>query len=161
MITAKEQMICQKRVAKEFLDLTNEPLPNVKVAFEKSDNLNWYLLIHSLNDECFTGGEYIVNIKLPPRYPFEAPDFFILTPNGRFDVKKKLCFSNSSYHQQESWSPIWTMRSIIIGFISFFMEKKSSGYGHIETTNDAKKAFAAQSVDYNAANNAVIMSLFE
>lgn len=160
MITKAEQNICQRRVAKEYKDLTVDPLPNIKIACDNSDPLSWYCLLHSLTEDNFAGGEYILNIRLSPRYPFEAPDFFMLTPNGRFDVAKKLCFSNSSYHQKDGWSPMWTMRFIILGFLSFFMEKTSTGIGHIDTTDEAKKALAETSAAFNAANHPQIMSLF-
>jgi ubiquitin-protein ligase len=159
MITPAEQAICQRRVVKECGDLCGDPLPNVKIGCDASDKLNWYCLIHSLNEEVYAGGEYIVNIKLSPRYPFEAPDFYMLTPNGRFDVMKKLCFSNSSYHQKEGWSPMWTMRTIILGFLSFFLEKTSTGIGHIDTTDEVKKKFAEGSTAFNSANHPMIMRL--
>jgi ubiquitin-protein ligase len=160
MITSAEQNICQRRVVKEYSDLMNDPLPNVKIGCDESDKLSWYCLIHSLSEEVFVGGEYIVNIRLSPRYPFEAPDFFMLTPNGRFDVMKKLCFSNSSYHQKDGWSPMWTMRTIIMGFVSFFLEKTSTGIGHIETTDEVKRSLAAASVEHNSTRHAMIMRLF-
>ena len=161
MITKAEQNICQRRVAKEYGAMKADPLPNIRIACDESDPLSWFCLIHSLEEDCFLGGEYIVNIKLSPRYPFEAPDFFILTPNGLFDVAKKLCFSNSSFHQKDSWSPMWTMRFIILGFLSFFMEKTSSGIGHIDTTDEAKKALAEVSAAFNGANHPHIMRLFQ
>ena len=160
MITAAEKNIRERRVVKEYGDLMAIPMPNIKIGCDPSDNLNWYCLIHSLSEDVFAGGEYIVNIKLSQRYPFEAPDFYMLTPNGRFDVMKSLCFSNSGYHQKDGWSPMWTMRTIILGFLSFFLEKTSSGVGHIDTSDDVKRQFAAESVAYNTSRNAMIMRLF-
>lgn len=159
MITPAEQAICHRRVAKEYSDLMGNPLPNIKIACDQKDPLNWYCLIHSLTEEVYTGGEYIVNIKLSPRYPFEAPDFYMLTPNGRFDVLKKLCFSNSSYHQKDGWSPMWTMRTIILGFLSFFLENTSSGIGHIDTTDDIKRSLASASVAHNNNRCGQVMHL--
>jgi len=136
------------------------PLPNVKVGLDKTDILNWYCLVNGLEDPRFQGGQYIFHIRLSPRYPFEPPDFFVLTPNGRFDVNKKLCFSNSSYHPT-SWSPIWNLRTIILGLLSFFLEDSSSGVGHITTTIEAKQNLAQQSVEYNQKHHARIMSLIQ
>ena len=158
-MTSMERQLCNRRVAKEFTDLANNPIPNVKVKMDPTDNLNWYCLIHDLGDEEYKNGEYILLIKLSPRYPFEAPDFFLLTPNGRFEIRRKLCFSNSSYHQ-ETWSPIWTMRTIIMGFLSFFLEKSSRGVGHIDAPAEAKQELAQGSRVYNAAKHGSIMSLF-
>lgn len=160
MITKAEKMLCHRRVAKEYLDLKSCPLPNLKVEHRESDNLDWYCVIHDLADEEFLGGEYILNIKLSPRYPFEAPDFYLLTPNGRFETNQKLCFSNSSFHQ-ESWSPIWNIKSLMLGFLSVFLEKSSTGVGHMLSTNEVKIQFACQSKQYNAEQHASIMELFK
>jgi ubiquitin-protein ligase len=160
MITKAEKMLCHRRVAKEYLDLKSCPLPNLKVEHRESDHLDWYCVIHDLADEEFLGGEYILNIKLSPRYPFEAPDFYLLTPNGRFETNQKLCFSNSSFHQ-ESWSPIWNIKSLMLGFLSVFLEKSSTGVGHMLSTNEVKIQFACKSKQYNAEQHASIMELFK
>ena len=60
-----------------------------------------------------------------------------------FDINKKLCFSNSSYHK-ESWSPMWTIKTIILGFLSFFLEKSSSGIGHLTTSIEEKNKYAIE-----------------
>lgn len=159
MITPQETLLCQRRLIKEFNDISANPITNVKVACEESDRLNWYCMIHGLTEEGFVGGEYIFNIRLSPRYPFEPPDFFFLTPNGRFELNRKLCFSNSSYHK-EAWSPIWTIKTIILGFLSFFLEKTSVGLGHLTTTVQAKTEFAQNSAAYNRDKLANIRRLF-
>jgi ubiquitin-conjugating enzyme E2 J2 len=151
--------VCQKRINKEYTDLIENPLPNIKICHDINDILNWYCLIYDLTDEEYLGGQYIFNIKLSLKYPFEPPDFFFLTPNGRFDINKKLCFSNSSYHK-ESWSPMWTIKTIILGFLSFFLEKSSSGIGHIKTTSELKTVLASESIKYNKDNLTKILDLF-
>lgn len=156
--TGREALICARRVRKEYEDLMHDPLPNVLVALTPDDHLNWYCLIHGLTEEYYLGGEYLFQIRLSPRYPFEPPDFYIHTPNGRFELNKKLCFSNSSLHA-ESWSPMWTVRKMILGFLSFFLETKSKGYGHMESTSEEKKAFADKSKKYNDDNHATLLAM--
>ena len=39
---------------------------------------------------------------------------------GRFQTNARICLSISDYHP-ESWNPVWPVRSIIIGLISFFV----------------------------------------
>ena len=119
--TAHERHMCARRVCKEYEEILRNPLPNVLCAPSPSDHLNWYCLIYDLQEECFDGGEYIFQIRLSPRYPFEPPDFFMLTPNGKFETGRKLCFSNTSMHA-ESWSPMWKIRTMIMGFLSFFLQ---------------------------------------
>jgi ubiquitin-protein ligase len=160
MTSNKEpSLICNKRIKKEYTELIENPLPNIKIAHAPDNILDWYCIIHDLNEDEYINGEYIFNIRMSPNYPFEPPEFFFLTPNGRFDTKKKLCFSNSSYHK-ESWSPMWTIKTIILGFLSFFLEKNSSGIGHLTTSVDDKKILANNSSDYNKKNFKLILDFF-
>lgn len=156
----KPTLVCKKRIEKEYQDLISNPLPNIKIAHEPDNILNWYCLIYDLNEPGFINGQYIFNIRMSPNYPFSPPEFFFLTPNGRFDTNKKLCFSNSSYHK-ESWSPLWTIKTIILGFLSFFLEKTSSGIGHLTTTIEDKQELANLSSDYNKTRLNQILKLFE
>lgn len=140
-----------KRLQKELKLITDEPLDNIQIAI-KNDNMDsWYVKIHGLKEEEYIGGEYILEIIIPESYPQSAPDFRMLTPSGRFAINSKLCFSNSGFHP-EQWSPIWNMRMIIMGFLSFFLEKASMGIGHITSTKEEKQQFAKQSIDYNKAH---------
>ena len=138
LVNSQEAAICKRRLKKEFEGLESNPVPNIKIKlkgiideYSEDVHLNWYCLLHDLSDP-FSDGEYIFHIKLSGRYPFEPPDFLFLTPNGRFTLNTKLCFSNSSHHK-ETWSPIWTMRTILLGFLSFFLDNDSNGIGHIHT----------------------------
>lgn len=153
-------LVCQKRLEKEFNELINTPLPNIKAVYEPTNILNWYCMIYDLTDDEYEDGEYIFNIKMSPNYPFEPPEFYFLTPNGRFDTDRKLCFSNSSYHT-ESWSPMWTMKTIIIGFLSFFLEKSSTGVGHLNSAKDIKMKYAVDSSDYNQKKLSSIIKYFQ
>jgi ubiquitin-protein ligase len=147
-----------KKIMKDYQDIITEPITNVKVTCNESNLYNLYCIIYGLDDE-YSGGEYIFNIKLSANHPMEPPDFYFLTPNGRFEINKKLCFSNSSYHL-ESWSPMWNLRTIILGFLSFFLEKESKGVGHISSTKDIKISYAIKSKEYNLSKLAEIHNLF-
>jgi len=151
--------VCQRRLTKEFQELKENPLPNIKITHNPDDILEWYCMIYELEEPGFQGGEYIFNIRMASNYPFDPPEFYFLTPNGRFDINKKLCFSNSSYHR-ESWSPMWTIKTIILGFLSFFLEKTSSGIGHLTTTIEEKNKYAGTSSDYNKIKLSKYLSLF-
>ena len=151
--------ICKKRIQKEYDELKLNPLPNIKIAYDTHNLLDWYCMIYDLNEEEYKNGQYIFNIKMSPNYPFDPPEFYFLTPNGRFDIDKKLCFSNSSYHK-ESWSPLWTIKTIILGFLSFFLEKKSSGIGHLVASIDEKIIFAEKSQEYNKTKLKKYLDLF-
>lgn len=153
-------IVCQRRLTKEFNELIETPLPNIKIAHNPSDILDWYCVIYGLEQSGYVDGEYIFNIKMAPNYPFDPPDFYFLTPNGRFETNTQLCFSNSSYHK-ETWSPLWTIRTIIMGFLSFFLERSSSGVGHLKTNINEKIAYASNSQEFNKTKLKKILKLFE
>ena len=156
--TPQERMICQRRVRKEQQELMASPPPNVRIGVAPDNNLKWYFLIHDLHEERFEGGEYIMQIILSPRYPLTPPDFYMLTPNGRFEVGKKLCFSNSSIHG-ESWSPMWNIRTMLLGFVSFLLDPSTKGIGHLNTPEAEVKALAEQSKAFNQENLAEILQM--
>lgn len=156
--TPQERMICQRRVRKEQQELMASPPPNVRIGVDPDNNLKWYFLIHDLHEERFEGGEYIMQIILSPRYPLTPPDFYMLTPNGRFEVGKKLCFSNSSIHG-ESWSPMWNIRTMLLGFVSFLLDPSTKGIGHLNTPEAEVKALAEQSKAFNQENLAEILQM--
>lgn len=158
LVTSQERGICNRRVNKEHRELMDNPPPNVRIAVDPNNILNWYCMFYDLTDPHYREGEYIFNIKLSARYPFEPPDFIFLTPNGRFELHKKLCFSNSSHHK-ETWSPIWTIRTILLGFLSFFLESASKGIGHLSVTADVKRDFALASRAHNEEHLRDIMAM--
>ena len=104
-------------------------------------------------------GNYIMKITFPETYPFNAPSFQFLTPNGKFEINSNICLSNSSYHN-ETWSPLWGIDQIIMGTISMFYEKNTSGIGHIKYDQQQITKLAKQSDDYNKSKLASIYSSF-
>ena len=104
------------RIMKEIKELKDNPDKNFTVSISETNLMDWYIKYHNLDDKRFTDGEYILHIKLHEGYPFKAPDFRWLTPNGRFEVNQKICYNISTYHEGE-WNPLWRIRTIIIGRI--------------------------------------------
>ena len=90
---------------------------------------------------------YILKITLPTDYPFKPPDFYMMTPNGRFGVNCKICTTFSSFHP-ESWTPSYTLTTLLVSFISFFVDSDPAA-GAINTTLEQKKQFAKNSVAHN------------
>jgi len=68
----------------------------------------------------------------PSDYPWKPPAIIMTTESGRFSVNHRVCLSISDYHP-ESWNPVWPVRSIIIGLISFFVTEDTT-VGSIKTT---------------------------
>lgn len=108
-----------------------------------------YILLHGHKDTPFEGGQYIGYLKLPPEFPFKGPDVYMLTPNGRFRRNKKICLSNTGYHN-ESWSPMWGITNFLIGFVSMMNDHTDTiGIAHLNSSVETIKKYAKQSIEYN------------
>jgi hypothetical protein len=55
---------------------------------------------------------------------------------------------------------MWNIKTIILGFLSFFLEKTSTGVGHLTNTEECKKEYAAKSIEYNKNKLNKINKLF-
>ena len=76
-------------------------------------------------------------LEFPNDYPWKPPAIKMITETGRFETNARICLSISDYHP-ESWNPVWPVRSIIIGLISFFVTKDHT-VGAIDRTNDERE----------------------
>ena len=115
--------------------------------------LEIYFLMYGLPNTPYENGMYIGKIVHSPDYPRKAPDYYMLTPSGRFDINKKICLTNSSYHQSD-WAPAaWNLVTILEGFSSVFhsdIKEDKIGISHLSnTSNDDIKMYAIKSVEYN------------
>ncbi|KAJ1309722.1 hypothetical protein OPQ81_006487 [Rhizoctonia solani] len=73
----------------------------------------------------------------------------LLTPNGRFELNKKICISFTNYHE-ELWQPAWGVRTAIIGLQGFFPHKGEAavGVGALEYPISERKRLAALSREW-------------
>jgi len=97
-------------------------------------------------------------ITFPKQYPLKPPAIEVMTPNGRFQVNRKICMSISNHHP-ESWNPAWNVQTILIGLISFFVSDELTA-GCIKTTDQAKRHLAKESLDYNLNKLSKFKDLF-
>lgn len=58
------------------------------------------------------------------------PAIQMLTESGRFRTNVNICTSASSLHR-ERWNPDLTVMTLLIGFLSLFLDDKDSGIGHV------------------------------
>ncbi|KAF1774447.1 Ubiquitin-conjugating enzyme/RWD-like [Phytophthora cactorum] len=91
--------------------------------------------------EVLRGGIYHGRIILPSDYPFKPPNIMLLTPNGRFEVKKKICLSISAYHPEE-WQPAWGVRLILEALISFMPTKGEGAIGALDFPAEERRRLA-------------------
>ena len=84
------------------------------------------------------GGVYHGKLKFPPEYPLKPPSIIMITPNGRFKTMRRICLSMSDYHP-ETWSPLWSVETILTGLVSFFnSNENSTAAGCMLTTQEEK-----------------------
>ncbi|KAJ3123616.1 Ubiquitin-conjugating enzyme E2 J1 [Nowakowskiella sp. JEL0407] len=133
-----------KRLMKEYQDLQNDPCPEFVAAPLEDDIFEWHFTIRGPPDGGFLGGRYHGRIIFPADYPFKPPNISFLTPNGRFEVGKKICLSITGYHP-EYWRPAWGVRLALVAIISFFPTKGDGAIGSLDYTEEERKIFAKKS----------------
>ncbi|XP_036438270.1 ubiquitin-conjugating enzyme E2 J1 isoform X2 [Colossoma macropomum] len=112
------------------------------------DNLfEWHFSVRGPPDSDFDGGVYHGRIILPPEYPMKPPSIILLTPNGRFEVGKKICLSISGHHP-ETWQPSWSIRTALIAIIGFMPTKGEGAIGSLDYTPEERRTLAKKSLDF-------------
>jgi ubiquitin-protein ligase len=144
---ASLQRLTKNRILGDIRLLTNESVENIKVYYFEHNMFEYFFLINGLSDD-YEGGEYIGKITFDNEYPKTPPEFYMLTPSGRFEEGKKICLSNSKFHKNE-WNPLWTIHAILRGFLSIFVEDKDSGISHMKTSKEIRKQLAKKSIKWN------------
>ena len=135
-----------KRIMGELKELTQGARPDDHfVAAPMEDNLfEWHFSIRGPTGTAFDGGVYHGKIMLPSEYPFKPPSITLLTPNGRFEVGKKICLSVSAHHP-EHWQPAWGIRTIITALIAFMPTKADGALAGLDYTDEERRELAARS----------------
>jgi ubiquitin-conjugating enzyme E2 J1 len=135
-----------KRIMGELKELTQGARPDDQfVAAPLEDNLfEWHFSIRGPAATAFDGGVYHGKIILPSEYPFKPPSITLLTPNGRFEVGKKICLSVSAHHP-EHWQPAWGIRTIITALIAFMPTKAEGALAGLDYTNEERRELAIRS----------------
>lgn len=110
------------------------------------DNLfEWHFTVQGPADSDFESGRYHGRIVLPPEYPMKPPSIMLLTPNGRFEIGKKVCLSMSAHHP-ETWQPSWSIRTVLLAIIGFMPSKGGGAIGALDYTPKERKVLAKKSI---------------
>jgi ubiquitin-conjugating enzyme E2 J2 len=129
----------------------------------KENILEIYFLMYGRPGTPYEGGQYIGKIVHHPDYPRKAPDYYMLTPSGRFDIGKKICLTNSSYHQAD-WAPAaWNLVSILEGFSSVWhseIKEDKVGISHLNSSDSEIKKLANESITYNKKHHPQLFESF-
>jgi ubiquitin-conjugating enzyme E2 J2 len=155
--------LATKRLQRELKALHISPLQNPKIVAvpNESNILEWHYVLEGPTDDPnspYKGGIYHGKLIFPREYPYKPPGVIMLTPNGRFKPNRRLCLSMSDFHP-ESWNPMWSISTILMGLCSFMLDDKPTT-GSIETTAATKRKFAGESLEYNVKQDKLFCSLF-
>jgi ubiquitin-conjugating enzyme E2 J2 len=108
----------------------------------------WHYVILGEKETDFAGGVYHGTISFPPDYPFSPPSIRMYTPSGRFIPGKSICLSMTSFHP-ESWSPSWSISTILLGFQSYFYSNDHGIGALCSTPAHEIRRLASESMAYN------------
>lgn len=133
-----------KRLMKELSDLRAENASEYTASPLDENIFEWHFTIRGPSDGGFAGGRYHGRIIFPLDYPFKPPNIAFLTPNGRFEVGKKICLSITDYHP-EFWRPAWGIRLALIALISFMPTEGNGAIGALDYTENERQVFAKKS----------------
>ena len=159
-MTNQQLLITAKRLKGEIKNLEKEREAYYQVVQDDVNKFMFYFLLRGSPDSPYKDGYYIGKIILPQDYPANPGDFYMLTPSGRFSVNSKICLTNSGYHK-ESWTPMWNIKNMVIGFVSVFLTDNTSGISHIQETPSERIKKAHNSMIYNMANHHDICMKFD
>lgn len=127
--------------------MQKEPPPFVWAVPDEKNILTWNYIIRGPPDSPYAGGEYHGLLLFPPEYPFKPPGIKMLTPSGRFQTDKRICFSMSDFHPG-TWNPAWSVATILTGLLSFMLSDEMTTGGLSSAIND-KRIMAAKSHTWN------------
>lgn len=149
--------ISTKRLTIELRNLNKDPIPYVIASPLEKNILEWRFVIKGC-DKDYIGGYYHGKIKFPPTYPLSPPSILFMTPSGRFETNVRICMSISDYHP-ETWSPGWTVGTILSGIISFFNSEEITAGSIQNPSSIDRKKFASESMEYNLKDK-IFMEIF-
>ena len=150
----------QKRLKGELKILENENNISYITSYQdENDMLLFYFLIYGQHDTDYKGGQYIGKIILSKNYPFSPPDFMFLTPNGRFEINRKICLSITGFHSDE-WNPTITISGMLVQLYTVFEKDIDVGLAHIKKSKNERRDLANQSIEFNSTKLSHIYSNF-
>jgi len=146
-----------KRLMREAAEMSNATSDYFAAPLE--DNLfEWHFTVRGPEDTEFQGGIYHGRIIVPAEYPMKPPDIIVLTPNGRFEVGKKICLSISGFHP-ETWQPSWSIRTALLAIIGFMPTPGQGTIGSLDYTPEERRVLARRSVDWSCPQCGIASSL--
>lgn len=99
--------MANKRIMKEFQDITGNPPTGCTVGLQREDDMNvWDVHMEGPSDSLYAGGRFHIVITLPKEYPFKPPTLSFRTkiyhPNVSNDERGAMCLGML---KSEEWKP--------------------------------------------------------
>ncbi|XP_045462291.1 ubiquitin-conjugating enzyme E2 J1-like [Harmonia axyridis] len=135
-----------KRLMREACELA-EPTEEYHACPLEDNLFEWHFTVKGPSSTEFEGGYYHGRILLPSQYPMQPPNIILMTPNGRFEVNKKICLSISGHHP-ESWQPSWSIRTALLALIAFMPIPSSGTIGSLDYTPEERQILAKKSKNW-------------
>lgn len=136
-----------RRITRELKEIDESPSKHWTASPVADDLFEWQFAVRGPPGTDFEGGIYTGRLVLPVNYPFAPPSITMLTPNGRWEINKKICLSNTSYHA-ELWQPAWGIRTMMEALRSHFPVPGDGAIGAIDWPSDLRKRLAKESLDF-------------
>ena len=140
-----------KRLKRDLNLILTESIPSIHVLPNEDDILDWHFVIQGRVNTPYENGMYYGRLVFPPNFPFGPPKILFLTPNGRFKVNERICFSLSDFHPEE-WKPAYSVTAVLRGVYDF-MHETTETIGSIETSDCVRRQLAIDSKRYNNNND--------
>lgn len=146
----------------------------IKYAIDPEQPSRWFLMFTNMkgtHDEyVFTDsngkeqtGEYIVEMQATNEFPVKPPHFYVLTPNGVYDVDTKVCIEIGVYHPEKYMATLGMRgfaEQVMSGWVGY-NRKDFTGISILHQTVEEKRTYARQSREYNRKKLGWILDLIE
>mmetsp|Transcript_48418 Transcript_48418/g.156162 ORF Transcript_48418/g.156162 Transcript_48418/m.156162 type:complete len:381 (-) Transcript_48418:84-1226(-) len=136
-----------RRIQRELKEISESPSRHWTAYPQGDDLFEWQFAIRGPPATEFEGGIYTGRLVLPVNYPMAPPSITMTTPNGRWEINKKICLSNTSYHP-DLWQPAWGIRTMMEALRSHFPVPGDGAVGAIDWPVELRKKLAKESLDF-------------
>ncbi|BEI86044.1 hypothetical protein CcaverHIS002_0603310 [Cutaneotrichosporon cavernicola] len=142
-----------KRIMQEAAEATDPDTDGFVATPLESDIFEWHCTLRGVKGTEYEGGLYHLRILLPASYPMSAPDIVLLTPNGRFELGKKICIDGLTSFHAGSWQPAWGIRTAITGLRAFWTQEGEalSAIGALDVPKEERRRLAKLSRDWTCS----------
>ncbi|KAI8872964.1 ubiquitin-conjugating enzyme, partial [Ramicandelaber brevisporus] len=112
--------MAHKRIIKDYDEIVQNPPPSCIASPLGEDFSHWHATILGPPDSPYSGGEFHLNIHIPPGYPFKPPRMMFITrvyhPN--INSNGSICLDIL----KDQWSPALSISKALVSIYSLLNE---------------------------------------